>query len=95
MSQATWDDFTESDEPKPEEKDPIDITIANDEECCPWCYAPEEFYHEKNGRTCCSICKTQIPVDTEWYQNGVKVVQPSDVLDCYLDELRARRSSGL
>jgi hypothetical protein len=45
------------------------------EGCCPWCLAnPETFEHHDDGRPRCEFCDSAIPVNTEWYQRGEKIV---------------------
>jgi ribosomal protein S27AE len=43
--------------------------------CCPWCLAATEtFDHRDDGRVRCGHCDASIPVETDWYERGEKIV---------------------
>jgi hypothetical protein len=44
------------------------------EGCCPWCLANPETFEHGDGRPRCEFCDAAIPVKTEWYQRGEKIV---------------------
>ena len=50
--------------------------------CCPWCLAsPETFNHHDDNRISqvgCGYCDAAIPVGTDWYERGEKVVVGPD-----------------
>ena len=49
------------------------------EGCCPWCLAAAEtFTHHDDGRVGCGFCTAAIPVGTDWYERGEKIVIGSD-----------------
>ena len=85
MKQATWNDFTESED---QEQEPLEKIDVSGKESCPWCYAPPELYHETELGPACSVCNSVIPTDAEWYKNGVKLVDPADVPEHRLEKIR-------
>jgi hypothetical protein len=45
------------------------------EGCCPWCLAAAETFDQHDDRRPrCGYCDAAIPVKTEWYQRGEKIV---------------------
>jgi hypothetical protein len=43
--------------------------------CCPWCLASAETF-EHHGDDCarCGYCDASIPLGTDWYERGEKIV---------------------
>lgn len=42
---------------------------------CPWCLEPRDgFERNIEGQLGCNNCEAIIPEDSEWYQNGEKIV---------------------
>jgi ribosomal protein S27AE len=41
---------------------------------CPWCLANPETFEQHGERPRCGHCDAAIPVNTEWYQRGEKIV---------------------
>jgi hypothetical protein len=45
------------------------------ERCCPWCLAaPETFEHREEGHVRCGYCDAVIPIGTDWFERGEKIV---------------------
>jgi hypothetical protein len=45
------------------------------ERSCPWCLASAEtFGHREDGHVHCGHCDAAIPVGTDWYERGEKIV---------------------
>jgi hypothetical protein len=45
------------------------------EDCCPWCLsAAATFEQHGDGRPRCEFCDSAIPVNTDWYQRGEKII---------------------
>lgn len=43
--------------------------------CCPWCLASSTtFEHYGDGTVGCGHCDAAIPVGTDWYERGEKIV---------------------
>jgi hypothetical protein len=43
--------------------------------CCPWCLAAAEtFEHHGDDRARCGYCDASIPLGTDWYERGEKIV---------------------